>query len=64
MTSAISKNRFLSKFFGDKSFYKSVIKVVLPIFIQNLITTFVGLLDNVMIGSLGTEEMSGVAISN
>ena len=64
MTSAISKNRFLSKFFGDKAFYKSVIKVVLPIFIQNLITTFVGLLDNVMIGSLGTEEMSGVAISN
>ena len=59
-----SKNRFLSKLFGDKTFYRGVIKVVLPIFIQNIITNFVGLLDNVMVGRIGTEEMSGVAIAN
>jgi putative MATE family efflux protein len=32
--------------------------------LQDGITTFVGLLDNVMVGRTGTEQMSGVAISN
>ena len=32
--------------------------------VQNAITNFVALLDNIMIGQLGTEEMSGVAIIN
>ena len=32
--------------------------------IQNGITNFVGLLDNIMVGQVGTEQMSGVAIVN
>lgn len=41
-----------------------VMLITIPIIIQNGITSFVSLLDNIMVGRLGTEEMSGVAISN
>ena len=37
---------------------------MLPVLMQNVITNFVSLLDNVMIGQVGTEPMSGVAIAN
>ena len=52
------------KFIGDKAFYKMVLLVAVPIIIQNGITNFVGLLDNIMVGRVGTEQMSGVAIVN
>lgn len=52
------------KFIGDKAFYKMVLLIAVPIMIQNGITNFVGLLDNIMIGQIGTEQMSGVAIVN
>ena len=41
-----------------------VIAIALPILVQNAITNFVSLLDNVMVGRLGTDPMSGVAIAN
>ncbi|MDE7017285.1 MAG: MATE family efflux transporter [Lachnospiraceae bacterium] len=41
-----------------------VLAVAVPIMIQNGITNFVGLLDNIMVGQIGTEQMSGVAIVN
>lgn len=49
---------------GDKKFYKRVIAIVLPLIIQNTITNVVSLLDNVMVGSIGTLQMSAVAIVN
>ncbi len=52
------------KYIGTKSFYKMVITVAVPIMIQNFITNFVNMLDNIMVGSLGTEQVSGVAIVN
>ena len=54
----------LKKFIGDKSFYKKVITLIIPIIIQQGITNVVNLLDNIMVGTLGTEPMSGVAIVN
>ena len=54
----------LSKFIGNKDFYKMVLLIAVPIMIQNGITNFVSLLDNIMIGQVGTEQMSGVAIVN
>ncbi|MCI9144302.1 MAG: MATE family efflux transporter [Lachnospiraceae bacterium] len=56
--------RFGKKFIGDKAFYKMVLAVAVPIMIQNGITNFVGLLDNIMVGQIGTEQFSGVAIVN
>lgn len=56
--------RIRSKFIGDRDFYKMVLMIAVPIMIQNGITNFVSLLDNIMIGQVGTEQMSGVAIVN
>ena len=50
--------------FGDRNFYKAVFAIVIPVIIQNSITSFVNVLDNVMVGQMGTEQMSGVAIAN
>lgn len=52
------------KLIGTKDFYKLVLSVAVPIMIQNGITNFVGLLDNIMVGQVGTEQMSGVAVAN
>lgn len=54
----------LKKLVGDKAFYKMTLAVAVPIMIQNFITNFVSMLDNLMVGSLGTEQMSGVSIVN
>ncbi|NLE24103.1 MAG: MATE family efflux transporter, partial [Clostridiaceae bacterium] len=42
------------KLFGDKKFYKYILILALPILVQNTITNFVNLLDNIMVGRLGT----------
>ncbi len=55
---------FLKKYIGDRAFYQKLLTITIPILIQNVITNFVSLLDNVMVGRLGTEPMSGVAIVN
>lgn len=54
----------LGKLVGDRAFYRRLMSVMLPILVQNVITNFVGLLDNIMVGQVGTEPMSGVAIVN
>lgn len=55
---------FMKRFIGDKRFYKTLLMVAIPMVIQNGITNFVNLLDNLMVGQLGTEMMSGVSIIN
>ena len=54
----------LSHYIGDRSFYKRVFRIAVPIMVQNGITNFVNLLDNVMVGQVGTIPMSGVSIVN
>ena len=56
--------RFKSKFIGDRQFYKRYILLAVPMILQSAITNFVSLLDNIMVGQLGTEQMTGVAIVN
>ena len=55
---------FKKRFIGDREFYRYVILLALPMIIQNAITSFVSFLDNIMVGQVGTEQMSGVAIVN
>lgn len=52
------------KFIGDSAFYHKVLGIAVPIIIQNGITNFVNLLDNIMVGQVGTEQMSGVSVAN
>lgn len=54
----------LKYLFGDRAFYAKALSVAIPIMIQNGITNFVNLLDNVMVGAVGTEQMSAVSIVN
>ena len=49
---------------GDRRFYQKVMLIAVPIMVQSGITNLVGLLDNIMVGRLGTDSMSGVAIVN
>ena len=55
---------FRKKFIGTRAFYASVLALLVPMIVQQGITQFVNLLDNVMVGRLGTAPMSGVAIVN
>ena len=54
----------MHRFIGSKQFYKSVFAIALPIMIQNGISNFVNMLDNLMVGRIGTEQLSGVSIVN
>ncbi len=54
----------LNRFFGTRDFYRRLIALVIPIMIQNGITNFVNMLDNIMIGRVGTLQMTGVSVTN
>ena len=54
----------LQRYLGDRAFYRRCFGVAIPIIIQNGITNFVSLLDNIMVGQVGTVSMSGVSIVN
>lgn len=49
------------KYIGDWDFYKKYLLLAIPMILQNAITNLVSFLDNIMVGQLGTEQMSGVA---
>ena len=53
-----------STLIGTKDFYRRVFSIVVPMIIQNTITNVVSLLDNVMVGRIGTLQMSAVTIVN
>ena len=53
------KNKYI-----DTAFFRYVLVLAVPMIIQNAITSFVSFLDNIMVGQVGTEQMSGVAIVN
>lgn len=48
----------------DRSFYKTLIALAVPISLQNLVTFAVGFADNLMIGRLGDNAISGVYVGN
>ena len=60
----LSRARLRERMFGDQNFYAQVVAVVVPIIIQNTVSNVVSLLDNVMVGRVGTLQMSAVAIVN
>ena len=54
----------LKRYIGDRAFYRRALALAVPILIQNGITNFVSLLDNIMVGQVGTVPMTGVSIAN
>ena len=53
-----------NKLIGSSKFYKHVLFVAIPIMIQTGITNVVGMLDNIMVGQIGTNQMTGVSVVN
>ena len=51
-------------FTRDKTFYSSLVKLAIPIALQNAVTFAVNFADNLMIGSLGDSAISGVYVGN
>lgn len=54
----------LKRFIGTKDFYKEAIAIALPIMLQQFVTSFVNLIDNVMIGSVGASALTSVTVAN
>ena len=54
----------LKRYVGDRAFYRAVLRLLIPIIVQQFISSFVSLLDNVMVGRLGTEAISAASIAN
>lgn len=48
----------------DKSFYKKLVKIALPIAMQSVITTGVNLVDTIMLGTLGETALSSSSLGN
>ena len=54
----------LNKYIGNKQFYYKVFVIAIPLLIQQLITSFVNMLDNVWLVRQVHFAMSGVSVSN
>ena len=54
----------LKSLIGTKQFYKAVIAIALPVMLQQGITSFVSMLDNIMVGQLDVISFDAVAIVN
>lgn len=50
--------------FDEPEFYRKMLKLALPIMIQNFISSFLNMIDTVMVGKLGETEIAAVGIAN
>lgn len=46
------------KLIGDRRFFRRLFAIAVPMMIQMAITNFASMLDNVMVGQMGTEQMT------
>lgn len=56
--------RFDPFFFRDRSYWKNLLLIGLPIALQNLIASSLNLVDNLMVGQLGEHALGGLALAN
>lgn len=55
----------MNKYFKESiPYYKWMLRISVPTMIQNGVTNFVSMLDNIMVGQVGTLQMTGVSIVN
>lgn len=54
----------MKKLIGSKQFYLMTISIALPIMAQQFVTSFVNLIDNIMIGSVGSLALTSVTVAN
>lgn len=49
---------------GDRHFYRTLMRLALPVVLQNVIMTSLNLVDTVMVGQLGEASIAAVALGN
>lgn len=54
----------MKKLIGNRQFYIATISIAFPIILQQFVTSFVNLIDNIMIGNVGSNALTAVTISN
>ena len=54
----------MKKILKDKAFITTMLTLALPITFQNLVTSSLNLVDNLMIGRLGEEAIASVGLAN
>jgi putative MATE family efflux protein len=54
----------MKSFIGDKNFYKKLMAISMPIVLQQLLTSSLQLIDNLMVGSLGELAIGSVSVVN
>lgn len=57
-------NQAKHRWFGPRSFYKEAILVMLPVAIQQMVSSLFNFVDNLMVGQVDAPSMAGVAIAN
>ena len=58
------RKSLVKTFIGDKAFYRTLLVILLPLVVQQGFTSFVNMLDTLMVGSLGEESLSAVGVVN
>ncbi len=56
--------QLLQEVFSEKDFYRKMLKIALPIMLQNFISSFLNMIDTVMVGKLGETEIAAVGMAN
>ncbi len=54
----------MKQFFKDKDFLKDMLRIAIPIALQNLITSSLNMLDTLMISELGKSSIAAVGLAN
>ena len=57
-------SQLFNSIFNDKEFYKKMLVIAVPVTLQNFITSFLNMIDTVMVGKLGETEIAAVGIAN
>ena len=55
---------FLSELFRDRAFCSTLLKIAIPIILQNLISSSLNMVDTIMIGRIGTVELAAVGVAS
>ena len=53
-----------TRFFVNRDFYHKMLKLAIPVMIQNFISSFLNMIDTVMVGKLGETAIAAVGIAN
>lgn len=54
---------FLKEFYHDRTFQATLLKIAIPIILQNLISSSLNMIDTIMIGRVGTVELAAVGVA-